>query len=408
MTLSSVFGRQARPFWHTWLALLILPSSLPAESHRLWIRGAVVNTEIPAVVPSPAEVAPGTYLFVSEQGEEPFAVQVFRDAGETWLAMILPPSRGQATARQGRLVPSTQTDGDQAVTIVPKGENLGIFLDGQLFTEYRVDVGSKPFLDRLVGPTGASYTRAYPMREVAGEDRDHPHQRSFWFTHGDVDGVDFWSEQGNHGRIRERSRDTIESGPVVGRLRTTNEWVAPDGRIVLLDQRVLTIYRYHTRRYVDFEIELRAPSKAVTVGDTKEGMFGLRVASSMDVDKKTGGRILNAEGRRDTEAWGQASPWVDYSGPVDGRMVGITVLNHPTSFRHPTTWHVRGYGLFAANPFGWRDFGLKQAGEYRLQPDEVLRLRYRIVLHDGEGDPKETAALYKAYADPPVIELVAP
>ena len=126
---------------------------------------------------------------------------------------------------------------------------------------------------------------------------------------------------------------------------------------------------------IDFEIEIHATDGDVTFHDTKEGMFGLRVASSMDVAKKTGGRITNAEGLTDDKAWGQASPWVDYVGPVQGKTLGIAILNHPQSFRYPTTWHVRTYGLFAANPFGWHDFGRSEKGDYTLPAGQKVRFR---------------------------------
>ena len=62
------------------------------------------------------------------------------------------------------------------------------------------------------------------MQTVPGEDRDHPHQRSFWFTHGNVNKVDFWSEGKQAGTIRETERQVIVEGPVLGRLWTHNEW----------------------------------------------------------------------------------------------------------------------------------------------------------------------------------------
>ena len=75
------------------------------------------------------------------------------------------------------------------------------------------------------------------MEKSAGEDHDHPHQRSFWLTHGKVNGVDFWSEQGKHGTIKETARRSVVSGPVLGRLCTSDDWIGPDGSNVCGDER---------------------------------------------------------------------------------------------------------------------------------------------------------------------------
>src|SRR5207249_1657673 len=64
------------------------------------------------------------------------------------------------------------------------------------------------------------------------------------------------------------------------------------------------------------------------------------------------GKIENAEGKvSEKHCWGRISAWCDYSGPIDGKNVGIAILADPKN-PHPTCWHVRGYGLMAANPFG--------------------------------------------------------
>ncbi len=142
-----------------------------------------------------------------------------------------------------------------------------------------------------------------------------------------------------------------------------------------------------TARIIDFDFRIFASDGPVTFGDTKEGMFGIRVASSMDVTRKQGGRITNAEGLTDEKAWGKPSPWVDYVGPVKDKIVGIAIINHPLSFRYPTTWHVRTYGLFAANPFGWHDFGRPERGDYTIPggsgdrvflPRGPARRRYQV------------------------------
>ncbi len=278
-------------------------------------------------------------------------------------------------------------------------------IDDRPLTTYRVGPGSKPFYFPLIGPGGDSFTRAYPMVNVPGEDRDHPHQRSCWFTHGSVNGIDFWSEGKGKGTVRETERQVVGEGPVLARLRTRDDWLAPDGRRVCRDRRTVTFYRTQASRVIDFEFALEATDGPVIFGDTKEGMFGLRVASSMDVTRKKGGKITNAEGLTDEAAWGKASPWVDYVGPVKGRTVGIAILNRPDSFRFPTTWHVRTYGLFAANPFGWKDFGRADRGDYTLPAGETLRFAYRVILHEGDTAALNVPSLFQAYARTPEFEV---
>ena len=285
-------------------------------------------------------------------------------------------------------------------------EELTIRIHDKLFTTYRINEGPKPFFFPLIGVDGLRYSRAYPMQTIVGEDSDHPHQRSLWFTYGLVNGVDFWSEAKGHGSITETTRKYEGSGYVQQVLRTTNDWLDANGKKLLEDERIMTIWGTKDKRVLDFDVTLKASAGPVEFGDTKEGMFGIRVPSSMDVKAKKGGKITNAEGLEDAATWGKRSAWVDYSGPVDDKTIGITILEHPESFGHPTPWHVRDYGLFAANPFGKHDFGLtKEPTPTRLEAGKSLRFRYRVALHPGDVKAASPKALYGFYAHPPTVEV---
>ena len=280
-----------------------------------------------------------------------------------------------------------------------QGDDVQVEVDGKPFTTYRTATGPKPILWPVIGPTGSEMTRDFPMKDVPGEKHDHPHQRSIWFTHGDVNGVDFWSEMPKHGSIAHREYLRLEEGEGKAVLATANDWVDAQGKKVCEDTRVLTFGAGGGWRSIDWEITLKASDGPVKFGDTKEGSLGIRIPTSMDTNSKAGGHIVNSGGQTDDEAWGKPAAWVDYYGTVEGQQVGIAFMNHPTSFRYPTRWHVRNYGLFAANPFGLRDFtGKKEAdGSHLLEKGESLVLRYRMYFHKGDATSAKIGEVFEQY-----------
>lgn len=276
-------------------------------------------------------------------------------------------------------------------------------IDGRLFTEYLTSSPGKPsvpILWPIIGPTGAAMTRAYPMENRSGEKQDHPHHRSLWFAHGDINGVNFWAEtqKGKVGTVAHLEFTRLESGkPAI--IAARNAWLDPDGKKICEDHRTLRFDADETARWIDFDIEFKATEEPVTFGDTKEGTFGVRVAESIKVDARLGGKIINSHGQENEAAWAKRADWVDYFGPVKGRIAGIAIINHPSSLRYPTFWHVRTYGLFMANPFGFQTFtgDKNQNGSYTLPAGETLKFQYRVLLHVGdhrEGRIAERAAAY--------------
>lgn len=280
-----------------------------------------------------------------------------------------------------------------------------VTLGGKPFTDYLEKSGLKPILWPILGPTGQEMTRNYPMKtDVPGEKKDHHHHRSLWFTHGSVNGIDFWSETPLSGKQVHREYLKCEANGPTGVISTLNDWVSFDGKKQCEDVRTITFHGDQNRRFIDFEITIRASEGPVKFGDTKEGTMGLRVPTELDAQKLTGtrGEIVNSEGAKDGATWGKPASWVDYHGVIDGQPVGVAILNHPSSFRYPTHWHVRIYGLFAANPFGLHDFhGSKDAeeGAYTLPKGETMTLRYRFVFHRGDEKVGGIADAFKAYAE---------
>jgi hypothetical protein len=162
---------------------------------------------------------------------------------------------------------------------------------------------------------------------------------------------------------------------------------------------------------IDLEITHHASQGDLVFQDTKEGTLAIRVAETMvhraGVSKKNPnprayhGKIVNSEGVRDGATWGKRAKWVDYYGPVEGKTVGIAIFDHPKNPRHPTWWHVRDYGLFAANPFGVHDFERLEnpaAGDLKIAAGKSVTFRYRLFFHAGDEKAGKVSERYDEYA----------
>ena len=282
-------------------------------------------------------------------------------------------------------------------------DRVRVEIGGKLFTEYFFKNVPRPYCYPLIGPGGAAMTRNWPLQVAPNEEHDHPHHRSFWFAHGAVNGFDFWTEGANCGKIVHEKFREIRSGNEFGLVVSEDSWQAPDGTVVCRDTRTLRISAPKTdqERIFDFEISIHASHGQVRLGDTKEGTMAFRLAETMRVKGATGtGHIVNSNGDKDDRTWGKRAEWCDYYGSVQDKVVGIAIFDHPQNPRYPTWWHVRDYGLFAANPFGKHDFEKladKTAGDLVIPAGQSITFRYRFYLHAGDERQGAVAARYKAY-----------
>jgi hypothetical protein len=296
------------------------------------------------------------------------------------------------------------------VTVERSARGAVVKVDGKPFAEYLTRSGHQPAVWPVIGPTGKAMTRSYPAGpHLDGEMTDHPHHHSLWFTHGDVNGRDFWrSNEESHQDSQIKHREFVTTaGGKTGKIVTRNDWIS-DGTKICEDERTLVFGEDEFGRYIDFLVTITASEGDLKFGETKEGSFGVRASAPLTVDSKQGAHITNDRGMIDEQAWGMFGNWIDDygpadygpadGGPVDGEVVGIAMFGHPDNYRHPTRWHARTYGLLAANPFGEGEFpkddSQPKQGAKTLAKGEKLRLRYRVLLHS--GDPQE-ANVQKAY-----------
>lgn len=320
----------------------------------------------------------------------------------------------------------------EEITVVVGKEAIEFKSGSAVVAKYATaSTNAKPFLYPVLAPNGTPVTRGWPMEMgLPGEaTKDHIHQKSVWFTHGDVipegielktkhpnkndKGVDFWSEtkdkdgKPRHGRIAVVKVGEPKKTDRGIRIETQNEWFTPDDVKIMDETRVLTFSETAEGRLFVFEITLKATVCPITFGDTKEGSFGIRTHDALRPSEKDGATVTTGSNeavvppkKDNLPIWGHPTPWIDYSGKVNGKEVGIAVFEGPSN-TPKASWHVRAYGLNAANPFGRAGSGFpSQKGNttlLKLDKGGELKLKYAVYAHNGDVKTGKVAEAFEAF-----------
>lgn len=287
---------------------------------------------------------------------------------------------------------------------------VDVAIGGRPFTTYYVlPTVAKPYMMPLRTASEVVVTRGFPVENdaSAGDPKApsfEPHQRPLYWGHGNIDGLDFWQEQ-----VFDRYYTDHQNQPY-GHAKLLNiktegdsinaEFSLRDGseREIARERQSFHFGGEGQTRTLDCEFTLTATAGPIVFGDTKEGSFGIRLAQELS---GAGANMTNSEGAHgEKEIWGKPANWVSYGGQVGAQPVTVSVFDHPSSFRHPTTWHARAYGLFAANPFGWREFtrDSNKDGSWTVEADKKIVFKYRVLIADGKQSSQEIAQAYSKYA----------
>lgn len=302
----------------------------------------------------------------------------------------------------GFMFPSLSCWAQTSMDIKKVDGRIEVSIGDQLFTAYNYQDTAKPFLYPVYGPGQTRMTRDFPMKQTAGEGDDHPHHKSIWIGH-QVSGADFW-----HGHDGEKI--VVDGEPVIdeqlGTVTANSNWVDGSGKTICSDRTKWTFGFDDDSRWIDCRLELRASSGNITIDDTKEGMVAIRTHPDLRLnpDPKRGvkevfGSAVNSQGSAGEEIWGQAAAWVLYSGEIESKPTSMLIMDHPESFRYPTTWHARDYGLVAANPFGLQQFQKMEpgAGAVALVKQQSLTFQYRFQFFDKRIDAEVAGQAMKRW-----------
>jgi len=287
------------------------------------------------------------------------------------------------------------------VKFVQDTNKIDILIGGNLLTTYRYGSElTKPILYPVKSPSGIVLTRGFPFEKIPGESNDHPHHTGIFFTYDKVNNDGFWNNATSPPQIKHIKTTKMESG----QLSTISHWVGKSGKALLEEKRDMVFSAEPNQYVIDFNITLTAQDEKIVFGDTKEGMFAIRVADWLSEEKGTG-KYLDSQGNiGEPNIWGKKATWARLEGTKEGKTIGIAIFNHPASACYPTYWHTRGYGLFSADPLGQLDF-LKgrnvenpQPLNFTLQPGQNAVFRFRMIIYEGPKPAEQLEREFQNFA----------
>ena len=287
---------------------------------------------------------------------------------------------------------------------------VDITIDGVYFTSYIYPVDmEKPVLWPIVSASGKEITRGFPLAPRAFESTDHPHQTGLWFNFGNVNGLDFWNNSYAIPAFRKSSYGSIVFDRIVsasdGRLVTLSNWVDSDGNVLMKEETTFVFEGGRNERSIVRTARLTAV-QPVLFSENKEGMLGLRVdrAFQKPSDKPERytdangivtevatvnnegvcGEYVNSLGDRGDDVWSKRAEWTMLNGTKEGDDISILIIDSKDNPNYPAWSHARGYGLFAVNSMGGREFGrsLPEPVQYSLEPGESVTFTYKIIIKD--------------------------
>jgi len=280
---------------------------------------------------------------------------------------------------------------------VPTG--LQITIGGKPFASYYTGTSKtpRPYFANVKTPSGVQVSRNHPPiegKDSMDHDTYHP---GIWLTFAGINGNDYW-------RLKKKTEHEMfiskpQGGAGKGTFTVSNFYLDSkdsSGNRIAHEICRYTILVRPSYYILIYDSTISSDESDLVFGDDQEYGLGIRVATP--IEERHGGQILNADGLTGAEdMYGKASDWCDYSGVIDDKLVGMTVMPDPKNFRR-SWFHTRDYGLIAANPFGREKVAGGERSEVLIKKGEKFHLGFGVAIYSApKGAKVNRNAMYQDY-----------
>jgi len=238
------------------------------------------------------------------------------------------------------------------------------------------------YIHPVYTPQGRIVTDDYPS--------DHYHHHGIWFawTKTEFEGKhpDFWNVGDLTGRVEFEKVGETWSGPVHAGFTSFQKYVALTGatpKTALNEEWDVRVYNLGNAQssYYLFDIVATqecASTSPLILDEYRYGGMGVR--GNREWKDKSKVSFLTSDGKTRIDGNATRSHWCHIGGSVDGKLVGLAVLDHPSNFRAPAPLRIH-----PDDPYF--NYAPSQMGRFEIEPGKQYVVRYRYVVADGPADP---------------------
>ena len=295
---------------------------------------------------------------------------IFRVKSLIILATILLALECNSTPATGQIL---------SVVYDQEAENMSVFRNGnELLLTQHVHPTIRPYIHPIIAPDGnGTLTEFSPAH--------HKHQTGLYWGLKKVNGRDYfmnWRED----YWRKVSAGVIEEKGKTVKWQTTYDLLDETGDSILTETQIWSMLQVDGKFLLDLEWRGDA-KKNVTMEKFYVGGLFLRMPWREGID----GKVINSEGKTNSEAEGQRAKWTDIGLQIEGRKdkAHVAIFEHPANTGFPNAWRVDNeLGVGPSRQI---------LGEWSIQSGKSEVIRYRLIIYTGEFNNAEVTRLWKEY-----------
>ncbi|HEX6893403.1 MAG TPA: DUF6807 family protein [Chryseolinea sp.] len=260
-------------------------------------------------------------------------------------------------------------------------ETISVFRDDiKLVLTQHVKKDIRPYIHPIVAPDGRGILTEFSPDH-------HKHQTGLYWGLKKVNGRDYFMNwKGDYWR-RVSVRALREQGSMV-QWQLSYDLLDESGNAILTETQTWSLQDSNGKLLLDVEWQGEAKADVKMEKFYVGGLF-LRMPWHPGIE----GEVINAEGKRNSEAEGQRSIWNDIGIHIDGRddKAHIAIFDHPENDDSPVAWRVDNeLGVGPSRQI---------VGDWSIQKATSVVFRYRLIIYTGEFEPDNLHRLWKEYSN---------